>query len=372
MLRDPLLNKALRLSKMGKYDESIKLLEAEVFRYQDSYNYYHILGNICLHAGDFGGAHTYFTRAKNIRFREPANLLGLAALFLRRAETDRALDLYLDVQDLEPKNKTAKRALRVIRKYGGTDEFSAWLIRGKLTSLYPPLPWAGIPLKPLPLIIAGIAIVVVLAAALGIKNIPVFQRSGYEEGALEKTERDSPVETEGLYRYVFTGQQVLSMYQNARELFNKHRDEAAKRELNRILESNASRAIKNKARLLREYTEPPGFDTLKDHFSYAEVAADPLLYRDCHVLWRGSAANLRTGPNTVSFEFLVGYDTRIVMEGAVLVELDFPAEINTIEPLEVLGRVVPLSVDKFMIAGTGIHQSPALLGGPAKPGGSKN
>jgi len=358
MISDPILKKAIRLAKRGKYDDSVKLLEAEVFRYRDSYIYCHILGLVCLYAGDFGGSFDYLNRAKKIKFKEPPTLLGLAALFLRREETDRALDIYLDVQDIDPKNNTAKKALKIIRKYGGTEEFGAWLARGKLASLYPSMPRVSISVKPLPVVIAAVVLAAAVVAVIGVKNVTVFKRNGMEKSVLEKTERENPTETEGVYRYVFTAEEVVSLFEKARKLFNSHHDEAARRELNRILESNASTPIKNKARILQGYLETPGFDTLKDRFSYAEVAADPLLYRGCHVLWRGSAANVSTGPDKVNFDFLVGYDTRTVMEGAVSVELNFPAEINTIEPLEVLGRVVPFSVDKFMIAGTGIHQSP--------------
>ena len=358
MLNDPVLKKALVLVKRKKYEDSNKLLVAETFRYQDSYSYYFILGLSCLYAGDFGGAFTYFSRSKNIKFKEVPTLLGLAALFLRRGETDRALDLYLDIQDIDPKNQTAKRALKVIRKHGGTEELTAWLSRGKLTSIYPEIPWAGFSVKPLPLIIGGLAVLTIAGVIIGFKNIPSFQRKGMDESILEKQERDNPVELGGVYRNIFTVDEVVSLYNKARQLFNNRHDEAAKRELNRILESNASAAIKNKARLLKSYTETPGFDTLKDRFSYAEVNSDPLLYRDCHVLWRGSAANIRTSANMVSFEFLVGYDTRTVMEGTVIVELDFPAEINSSQPLEVLGRVVPLSASNFKLAGTGIHQTP--------------
>jgi tetratricopeptide (TPR) repeat protein len=356
MVNDALLKKAISLAKRKKLDESIKMLEAEVFRYQDSYTYYYILGTSCLYAGDFGGAFTYFNRAKNIKFREPQTLLGLAVLFLRRGETDKALDLYLDVQDIAPANRIAKRALRVIRKYGGTEALDTWLNSGKTHSLYPPMPKAGISKKTL--IIPGIVIAAGLGIFIGVRQAPVFMRGGLEESVLEKAERDNPVEMGGVYRYILNSAEVLSHYNQARKFFNEYRDEAAKRELNRILESNASEAVKNKARLLREYTSSPDFGTLKDHFSYAEVKADPLLYRDCHILWKGSAANVRIGAGTVSFDLLVGYDTRTVMEGSVSVELDFAAELNTIQPLEVLGRVVPLGPDRFMIAGTGIHQSP--------------
>jgi len=357
MVYDPLFKKAISLSRMGKYDDSIKMLEAEVIRYRDSHSYYYVLGLICLYAGDFGGAFTYFSRAKSIKLQDPLILLGLAAVFLRRGETDRALDLYLDVQDLDNGNTLAKQGLKVIRKYGGTDQFSAWLGKGKLASLYPSLPWTGISLKPL--IIPGIIAALALGVFFGVRQLPVNMRGGMEESVLEKEERNNPVEMSGgNFRYILTANQVLSAYNQARGLFNKFQDEAAKRELNRILESNASTPIKNKARLLKNYTKEPGFDTLKDHFTYAEVSADPLLYRDCYVLWRGSAANVKSGFSTVSFDFLVGYDTRTVLEGAVPVELSFAADINTNEPLEVLGRIVPLSTDRFMIAGSGVHQSP--------------
>ena len=365
MLTDPILKKALILTRRGKYDASVKLLEAEVFRYRDSYTYYHILGLSCLYGGDIKTAFTYFNKAKNISRESPAllnrespPLLGLAVHFLSRGETDRALDLYLEVQDIEPGNKTAKRALRVIRKYGGTEEFNSWLVRGKLSSLYPPIPWAGISIKPIPFIAIGVVLATVIGVIIGFRHLPVFQRKGMDDSLLEKTERENAVEPGGMFRYVFTVDEVISLYNKARHLFNNRHDEAAKRELNLILESNASAAVKNKARLLISYMETPGFDTLKDKFTYAEVASDPFLYRDCHVLWRGSAANVRNSSNMVRFDFLVGYDTRTVMEGAVSVELDFPAEINTSEILEVLGRVVPLSSDKFKLAGTGIHQIP--------------
>jgi tetratricopeptide (TPR) repeat protein len=357
MVRDPLLKKAVILTRRGKYDASIKMLEGEVFRYQDSFMYYYILGISCLYAGDFGGAFTYLNKAKNIKLRDPQTLLALAVLFLRRGETDRALDLYLDVQDLEPDNGTAKRALGIIRRHGGTESLQAWLDKGKLPSLYPSLPGTGISVNLLPLAALLIAAALGTGIFWGIKSVPVFQRGGLELSVLEEEEKENPVETGGSYRYILTREQLLSCYSDARKYFNRFRDEAAKRELNRILESNASAAVKNKARLLKGYTEAPGFDTLKDFYNYGEVSADPLLYRDCFVLWRGSAANIKTGAEKTQFDFLVGYDTRRIMEGVVEVELDFPAEINTTEPLEVLGSIIPLG-DRFIIRGTGIHQSP--------------
>jgi tetratricopeptide (TPR) repeat protein len=359
MVSDPVLDKALSLTRRGKYGDAIKMLEAEVFRYQESFKYFYILGLSCLYAGDFGGAFTYFNRAKNIKFKEPGPLLGLAVLFLRRGETDRALDIYLEIFDADGNNPIVKRGLKVIRQYGGTEGLSAWLEGGKISTLYPPLPSTQGAWKrflPAAAIVLG-AIIIICAIVIGIAKRPRAERSGLAGTVLLQEERSQAVEIGGSYRYVLTTGEVLSYYNEARTLFNSYHDEGAKRNLNRILESNASSAVKNKARLLKSYTDAPGFDTLKDRFSYAEVSAEPWLYRDCYVVWRGSAANVDTGESSIDFDFLVGYDTRRVMEGAVAVRVDFPASINANLPLEVLGRVVPLpGEEQFMLEGIALHQ----------------
>jgi tetratricopeptide (TPR) repeat protein len=356
MSSDPLLNKALGLMHGGNYDSAIKMLESEVFRYQESFQYYHLLGLCCLYAGDLGGAFTYFNRAKNIKFRETGPLLGLAFYFLKRGDTERAVDLYLDVQDIDDKNKIAVRALDVIRKSG--KDLSAWMQSRKARSLYPPIPAARFNRT---LLLVPLALLVCAALAAGgivffRGRAPKLSRAGLENSVLADNETSAPVETGGSYRYILTGNEVVGLYNEARVFFNGYRDEKAKYNLNRILESNASTAIKNKARLLKSYTAVPGFDSLKDFFSYTEVAAEPALYRDCYVAWKGMAANVTQGEHSASFDLLVGYDTRTVMEGAVNVALSFPAEVNASAPLETLGKIVLLSGDRFMLEAVGIHQ----------------
>jgi tetratricopeptide (TPR) repeat protein len=368
MTGDPVLKKALALTRRGKFDRSIKMLEGEVFRYQESFPYYHILGLNCLYAGDFGGAFTYFNRAKNIKFRETGPLLGIALYFLKRGDTDKAVDLYLDVQDIDPGNRTAKKALALVRKSGG-ESLETWIQSGKAVRLYPPIPGGRQRIRRF--LVPSAALLCAVLAAGGVyrltERFPLMerfskaQRAGMETSVLAEEERSSPVETGGAYRYVLTRDEVVSCYNEARSFFNEYHDEKAKRSLNRLLESNASAAVKNKARLLKSYTAVPGFDTLKDRFSYAEVLREPLLYRDCYVVWKGMAANLEKTGAAASFDLLVGYDTRTVMEGTVHVQFTFPADINTALPLEVLGKVVivPGTEGRFTLEAAGIHQRPS-------------
>jgi hypothetical protein len=134
--------------------------------------------------------------------------------------------------------------------------------------------------------------------------------------------------------------------------------------LNRILESNASEPVKNRARILISYTVIPGFDTLKDRFSYSDVIKDPFVYRDCHVIWRGMASNLVVQQNHTSFDFLVGYDTYRTMEGIVQVNYDFAINVNPERPVEILGRIIPVSTDRapgIRIQGVALNQA-GLLG----------
>jgi hypothetical protein len=373
MKLDAILTKAARFARRGRYEEAIKTLLPEVVRYHDSLRYHYLMGLSCLYSGDFGGAFTYLKRARDIKMRDPLVLLGLAALFLRRGETDRALDLYLEVQELDERNRIPKRALRIIRKYGASDELSAWIESGKLSRLYPPFPvpapfWNRI------LIIGGCALIGLTAGAgvfvkTGIISLPVREdalRTGVSGSALEREERSSPVQIGGTYRYILTKSQVLDTYDAARAYFSERRDEASKVSLNRILESNASEAVKNKARILMSYTDVPGFDTLKDRYSYAEVKTDPVLYRDCYVIWRGMATNIQELQDGTILDFLVGYDTRSILQGIVQVNFSVPVAVNPERPLEILGRVVPVFLageEDIRLEGVAVHQAGFLESG---------
>ncbi|AEF83580.1 tetratricopeptide repeat domain protein [Treponema primitia ZAS-2] len=374
MKLEPTLTKAVRMVKRGKYGDAISLLQPEVVRYHDSYTYYLILGGACLRAGDLGGGFTYFKRAREIKMLEPPALLGMALYHLHRGETEKAVDLYLEVQDLEPRNRIAKKALGVLRKYSGTDALQGWIDSGKPASLFPPLPELPPTLGSIIAPIAGILLTLVLIGGLLVKLqvIPLgkaaeTERSGYEGISLESEDRETPVQPGGSYRYILTRNQVLDTYEEARKLFTAYRDEAAKLSLNRLIESNASDGVKNKARLLLSYMDVPGFDTLKDRYPYLEVLKDPALYRNCYVIWRGMAANLDERENGMSFELLVGYDTRTTLEGRVPVVFDFAAPLNLERPLEVLGRVIPVSLpggeEDIRLEGIALHQASSLGNG---------
>ncbi|MDR0496794.1 MAG: tetratricopeptide repeat protein [Treponema sp.] len=371
MRLDPILTKAVRLAKNRKYDDAIKTLENEANRYYGSFIYYYILGVSYLHSNIYGVALTYLRHAYEQKMRDPSTLLGLAALYLNHGDTDKAVNLYLEIQSIDASNKLAKKALQIIRKNPSPEEISTWIDTGKLHVLFPPLPKAGVSTKSVVLWclagLAGLCIVFGILFKTGFISLP--QGRGQRELPVEITlspeERNNPVQTGGSYRYVLTRSQVLDEYNDALKFFAEYRDDAAKVRLNRILESNASEPIKNRARLIVSYAEVPGFDTLKDRFSYSDVTRDPFIYRDCHVIWRGMATNLVVQQHYTAFDFLVGYDTYRTMDGIVHVEYNFAIPVNTERPVEILARVVPVSIDRqadIKLQGVALNQAGLLEG----------
>jgi tetratricopeptide (TPR) repeat protein len=369
MKLDPLLSKAARLAKKRNFADALKILGAEEDRYNGYFNYYYLYAVICLHSGSFVDALAFFRQAGQIKMKDPNTLLGLAVLYLKRMNTVQAVDYYLDVQEIQPKNRIAKKALAVIRKYSASDALAEWMTPSRLEKLYPPIPFAPFSSRVIirAFVILAAAIILALGLLVNFRVLPspfkTKQARPTAEFVLSGQERAEPVEVGGSYRYILTRDQATSLYDRALSLFTGYRDEAAKIDLNRILESNASEGLKNKSLLLLSYMEVPGFDTFKrnDNPSFSDVKNEPVIYRDVHVIWKGMATNVEVTDEHARFDFLVGYDTRRTLEGIVQVTFDRPVSINSERPLEVLGRIKPVSsYTDIVLEGVAIHQSGRL------------
>jgi len=363
MKLDPLLSKAARLARAKNYEGAIKILKDEEDRYYGSFKYYYLTGVICLYSGAFVDALANFKQARNLKMKDPYTMLGLAVLYLKRMNTVQAVDYYLDVQEMMPKNKIARKALAVIRKHSDSEALSDWLTPEKLAKLFPPIPFPGVNFKTVvsSAVIIAALVFLVFGISKKIRSAPSGRPSA--QFTLSSQERNAPVETGGSYIYILTKDQAAGFYDKALSLFTSYRDEAAKINLNRIFESNASVEIKNKARQIISYMEVPGFDNFKraDNPSYSDVINEPALYRDVYVIWKGMATNLEVGDDAVRFDFLVGYDTRKTLEGIMPVVFQTPVSVNTERPLEVLGKIVLTGANMSVsLEGEAIHQSGKL------------
>lgn len=351
---------ARKMMRRRQFDKAITILQSRAEIYEDNFDYYLLFAVACLYVGDTGTASAYFQKARKIKITDTTLMLGQAALFLRRGDTDRALQYYLDVLDYEPGNKIAQNAMEFIRTKGDYSTICRWVDTGDIEQFYPPLGMN-------PFKIAGV-VLPVLACALGIfvaaRFLPVYHaesgaRADLSALVLSVDERKNIQETDlssGSFAYILSSSQINECYEKAQGYFQNYRDNMAQVEINRILNSNASLAVKRKASLLMSYLETPSFDTVKDVPGYSAVAKEPALYLDCWVSWSGRISNVVQTENSFMCDLLVGYETMKKVEGIVPLKFSVPPEIESEKPVTVLAKIASEN-GKLVLAGKSVYQS---------------
>lgn len=336
------LKKAGRLFRARKFPEVIRLLEPQVFRFRENFSFFYFLGISCLYTGDFGGAYSYLKRGNQLNPENIRTMEGLAAVYLKRRETQEALQLWLRIVDLEPSNRTSKRGLAFLRRYQGSAEFAEFIESGKVKRFFPS------PGRYVPTWVFAAVLVAAITAG-GYFAVPALielsesssakTRSGLNAAEITLP-LDAPLyELSGQYTLILTESEIRQAFEDAIEYFHAYRDNLAQRELNRIFLSNASTAVKDKARLIQSYLKEPSFTTLDDNFTYSEIREQPFLYENCYVKWKGRITNLKALPDAITFDLLVGYEDGKILEGTVPAFLSFSANLQTEFPLEVLGCI---------------------------------
>jgi len=338
------LDSARRLARRGRTAEVISLLESRLPLFRDSAPYYFLLGSSCLRTGDLGGAATYLKRAEQLDPLDRDTRLHLAALHLKRGETDKAISIYLALLEDRPGDRLAGRALERLRHSPPELLQGGLADRRELAAYLPPPrgfpPWLLPALLVLALILAFAALLPLagdLAALVARKAAP---RPEIAALSLSAADTKAPVGAAGSARYILTEAEALAAFEKAKSRFQEYRDNAALVEINRLLESNATPSLKEKARTLLQYVGAPDWRTLRDIPSFDSVRAEPLLYQGVAVLWQGRAANLRKEGGSRSFDFLVGYADRSRLDGIITVRVGDAATVVPPEaPFEVLGRI---------------------------------
>lgn len=346
--------KAIKLYRRKKYTGVIQILEPQVFRFRESFTFFHLLGMSCLHVGDIGGAFSYLNRAHDLNPKDINTLLGLAVVYLRKQDTQKALSTWFMVLDIDPNNKTAQKGLKFLKKYADTEDLQTLQDTSKLVRIMPSVKFKHFNL---------------LSPLIGVIILTIFVSAGlylYRTGFLE----NKGPQREGIENFNISGRpdidQVDAAYQlsekdlkhlliEIKDDFNHFNDNHARLLINKILLSNADEKVKKQMTVLKGYLKEPTFSTLNTDFSYREVLKEPLLYEDCFVNWRGSVSNLVITEDSISFDLLVGYENGKILEGIVPVILDFAVKVDPSLPVEVLGKIV-FSDDKLYLKGISIHQ----------------
>ena len=346
---------ASRLYRRKKFPEVIRTLESQIFRFRDNVEFYFLLGSSCLYSSDYGGAVSYLKRAEQLRPQDSHILLGLAAVHLKRAETEEALKKWLKIIDLEPKNRIARKGLNLIRKGISTEDIAELTDSGKLKTLFPP-----VPPNPSRLLIPALTILLCFFILFSIirflPDLPLKKESRPGIADIElSTEQPSLTAANGEFSITLTEKEIKELFDRAKKYLLQFRDNFALIDINRIIQSNASAYVKEKARLLKTFVQKPDFTTIKDTFSLPEVLEDPLLYDGCYVVWAGKAANIKIGTETIRFDLLVGYQHEKELLGVMPVILDFAFNLENGSAVEVLGRI-EIKENSMTLNGVSIHR----------------
>lgn len=353
MARNP-IEEAEGLFKRRKWHELISLLEPLSPVYRDNARFSVLLGTAYLHQEDIGSAYSCFRRAQSLDFKNRIALIGLAAVLVRRGESDKAVQLYIEMLERNPSDRAARRALNFVRRCPDPTALSGR--GGQLRALYPVPPIQLFPYISV-ILIMTLALLAwrIIPGALSLLEENRPSRPGIAEIVLTQSERDAPIGSAGGFEIVLTEKDALATFEAAKKLFNNYRDEAALVEVNRLLLSNASRQVKSKAETLARYAREPSFASMPDRFSYADVNAFPRLYNDVAVLWKGLPANIETSATGTSFDLLVGYHDKRKLDGIVAVRAPFELRLPPDRPVEVLAKIKAVA-GGFILDCVAVHE----------------
>ncbi len=352
------LEKAKRLLSARRFPEVVSLLEPLIMDYKDSFQFFYYLGTACLYLGDIGGAELYYKTARKIKISDVELITAQAVLFLRRGEINKAVEYYLQAQDYNPENELSKKALDFIKNNNSSDVFVHLVQTGNIKRFYPKL---GIHTR---VIQAGVLFSVLLLCSMIVFFInrpskPIeATRADLSEFVLSVEEKNTALVQDtasSVFRYILTQDQLEESYANAQKYFQTYRDNSSQVEINRILNSNASTSIRQKARLLAEYLEEPSFDTEIEEFSYEQIREDVHLYLDTWVIWSGRVTNVLETQTEYRCDFLIGYDTLQKVEGFVPLVIRQPVSIDSALPVQVLAQV-GVENGRLILRGKSIYQ----------------
>jgi hypothetical protein len=155
---------------------------------------------------------------------------------------------------------------------------------------------------------------------------------------------------------MLTEKEISSSFQEIKDLFENYEDNLARKEINKLLLSNAGHEIKNKVRVFIPHISVPDFSSMKDSFSYQDVMKEPKLYEGCFVRWKGRVSNVKVSEKEISFDFLVGYVDQRVLEGILRAHIEFSSKIDPAFAYEVIGKIILVDEKTIRLKITSLHE----------------
>ncbi len=329
-----------RLYRNHRFAQVISRLEPQVPLYRDQPEFYRLIGMACLQQGDSSGAHAYLERAREL---DPGNvevLLGLAAAALRRGDNTTAIRTWLEVIDLESRNRFARRGLEVVKHGPGRADIADMIERGQFRRLVPqprrPLNW---------MLVSGLAAVVLMGTGILAVGPDIVRaiRNNFVERPLPAPipfETPDPVAEDVVY--TLTDRELREALDELRTAFEEFRDNDARRQINLIRNSNAVYETRLRATQLLSYLEPQDFTSIRGSASPEAVLEDPLLHDGTWILWAGRVDNFAgiDAEPGFTFDLLIDYHLGPVVTAVVRVNSEQDFRVTEGDAVELVAQVI--------------------------------
>ncbi|AAX16656.1 tetratricopeptide repeat family protein [Borrelia hermsii DAH] len=350
-----LINKSIRYYNSHKYSDVIKLLEKEIFFYKNYYFYHYILGMSYLRMGNLGNAQTYLKKAYTLNPTEPDVKQSIAILLAAQGKEDKAIQIWLKMIEENQEIKRSELSLETIRK--NPIQGTLFMNKNKIyAKLFPEIKIeTGQNLSKLIRILLTVAGLVfsLISIFLFIRSKETTTLTSNDSKVKEKkainniaayiddikiNEKEKIENHEGQFVFILTETEIKNSFQKIKTHLKKGKNNFARIEINKILNSNASESIKLKAKNLASFISRPDFITFDDYLVLKEIKKNPLIYSNIYVKWEGIANNIEKKDNITYFDFYVGYNKN-ALEGIITTKTTFDIDINFKDCVEILGQI---------------------------------
>ncbi|WP_038364222.1 tetratricopeptide repeat protein [Borrelia persica] len=350
-----LINKSISYYNSHRYADAIKLIEKEIFFYKNYYIYHYILGMSYLRMGNLGNAQTYLKKAYTLNPTEPDIKQSIAILLAAQGKEDKAIQIWLKMIEENQETKRSELSLEIIRKH--PIQGTLFLNKNKIyDKLFPEIKInKGENLSKLIKILLATAGISFLLIAIFLftdfkSNIKLISNDSQTKikkaitniatyiDDIKINDKEKIKNHEGQFVFILTETEIKNSFQKIKTHLKKGKDNFARIEINKILNSNASESIKLKAKNLASFISRPDFITFNDYLVLKEIKKNPLIYSNVYVKWEGLVNNIEKQNNITYFDFYVGYNKNI-LEGIITTKTTFDIKINSKDCVEILGQI---------------------------------
>nr|WP_267506870.1 hypothetical protein [Borreliella bavariensis] len=353
MKPNKIINKAIYHYNSKKYSQAIKLLEKEIFFYKNYYLYHYVLGMSYLRIGNLGNAQTYLKKAYTLNPGESNIKQAIAILLVSQGKEEKAIQIWLKMIEENQEVDRSELSLEIIRK--NPVEGSVFLKNNNLyEKLFPTI--KAIPDKNLTKLIITIAI-----GGIVFISILLIYFIFYEQKITTSINRKAEIKKklnniaayiddikinnkekikneEGQFILILTSDEIKNSFEKIKIYLKTGKDNFARVEINKILNSNASESIKLKAKNLASFISRPDFIGFNEYLNLQDIKKDPSIYANVYVKWEGVVNNVEKKDNIIQFDFYVGYNKN-VLSGIITTKTTFDIDIGFKDNVEILGQI---------------------------------